>query len=300
MDLIIKAKSAMQGETRIWADGKTRKKIGKKWIVVDGGTKTEKRIIADAWRRGQMFYDYSMTTNLGDIIDSVLQRRGISNYNDLVEAIKRGPQDTAHRIYKEAIDQIRKTLAPVGDKKAASDLLGKTLIILKETFSSKPKSRLTITKTSRKGKEYRTYAEGKHTTELPPIKASRIKTERKKMGGWSITGPLTTQHIRGMLANQGAKVISGQIDARKKWVLPVKAEDMELKYRGDSLTIQVKQIVKKKERTRATAKVEIKIPYAFAKAFLLNQIKSIRTRNTFIFKLEHSQGYRDYLGRYGA
>ncbi len=90
------------------------------------------------------------------------------------------------------------------------------------------------------------------------------------------------------------------MDNKKPWILPKKAEDMELKYTGDGLIINVKQIDKKKERTRATAKAEIKIPFTFAKAFLLNQIESKRTRNNFIFRMEHSQGYRNYMERYSV
>lgn len=300
MQLILKAKAAAQGEAHTWSDGKTHKKVGKKWVVISGGQKTEQRQLSDAWRRGQQLFDYSMTTNLGDVIDDVLQRRGIGSYEELVDTIKAGSQDTAHRIFKEAVDEIRSATATTGDKRAAVDLFGRMLIILKDQYSTAPKTKLTIVKTTKTGKKYGVYPEGKHSTELPVMKPSRLKTEKSKMGGWSVTGELKTSHVRAMLKTKAAKLVSGKPDARKTWIMPKKAEDMNLKYTGDALTITVKQVVKKAKRTRATAKVEIKIPYSMAKAFLLNQIASTRTRNNFIFRMEHSQGYRNYMEKYAA
>lgn len=300
MNLLYKAKAAAQGETRTWADGKTRKKVGKKWIIVEGGSKTPARQLSDAWRRGQEYFDYSMTTNLGELVEDVLQDRGIEGYKGLVEEIKEGPPNTAHVLYKELVDKVRSALAPTGDKKAVVDLFGKTLIQLRNQYSTKPKTRLTITRTSKKGKVYRTYEEGKHSSELPAIQPSKIQEDTKKMGGWSITGSLTTTNIKRMIKEKSAKLISGTVDPKKEWILPKKAEDMGITYRGDSLMIRVKQVDQKAQRTRATAKVEIDIPYTFAKSFLLNQIASKRTRNNFIFRMEHSAGYREYMERYGT
>lgn len=300
MQLLYKAKAAAQGETRTWADGKTRKKVGKKWIIVEGGVKTPARQLSDAWRRGQEYFDYSMTTNLGELVEEVLQDRGIENYSGLVDAIKEGPPNTAHLLYKELVDKVLSDLAPTGDKKAVVDLFGKTLIQLRNQYSTKPKTRLTVTKTSKKGKTYRTYEEGKHSSELPAIKPSKIQEDTRRMGGWSITGTLTSTNIKRMIKAKSAKIVSGAVDEKKEWILPKKAEDMSVTYRGDSLMIRVKQVDQKAQRTRATAKVEIDIPYTFAKSFLLNQVKSKRTRNNFIFRMEHSAGYREYMDRYGA
>ena len=299
MFLLLKHKAADPGETRVWADGKTRKKVGKKWIVISSG-KSPERQMADTWRKGQEYFDYAMTTNLGYLVEQTLQEHGIASYDDLVDAIKKGPQDTAHTFFKTLINKVNAIQTQPKERQAVVDMFGRSLILLKDQYSSKAKEKLTITKTSKKGNEYRAYEEGKHDTSLPSIKATRIKTEKKKLGGWSVTGELTTSHIRKMLATKSAAITSGKPDSRKKWILPKKAEDMELKYKGDSLVIHVKQIVKKKERTRATAKASIKIPYAYAKGFLLNQIASTRTRNNFIFRMERSQGYQNYLERYGA
>lgn len=298
MNLILKAKAAAQGETRTWRDGRTREKVGKKWVVISDGKK--EKVIGDAGKRAKDFYNYAMTTNLGNVIEDVMLSRNLIDYEGLVTSIKDGPSDTAHRIYKDVVDRVRTIKAPIGDKKAVVDLMGRSLIQLKELYSTKPKVRLSITKTSKKGKEYRGYEEGKHDMSLPVMKASRVKTDKKKMGGWSVTGALSTTHIRAMLKTKAAKITAGTPNGKRKWILPKKGEDMELKYKGDGLVIHVKQVVKKQERTRATAKADIKIPYTFAKAFLLNQIASKRTRNNFIFRMEHSKGYKDYMERYSS
>lgn len=300
--LLLKAKAAAQGETRTWADGKTRKKIGKKWVVVKetGGTKTKDRIEADTWRRAQEYLGYALTTTHGDSVDMVLQKYNLQGVDDIIDYVKEHGQEGVSRLYREAVDDIRSMPGSPKDKQAAIKLFGQSLIQIRDQYVSQPKEKLTVKVTSKTGKEYYTYEEGKHSEELPSIKPSAMEAAKKKLGGWPVTGTLSTTHVRKMLETGAAKLTSGKIDGRKPWVMPKKAEDMELAYKGDSLTIRVKQVAQKKERTRATAKVEIKIPYAYAKAFLLNQIESKRTRNNFIFRMEHSQGYRNYMEKKGA
>ena len=300
MHFLMKAKAAAQGETRTWADGKTRKKVGKKWIVVEGGVKTEERQAADAWRRGRIFFDHSLATNLGVVVADVLQDYDVSSYNDLIEKIKTGSHDTAHRIYKDVVDRIRETPGTVGERKAVVDPFGRALIQIRDQYAIRPKTKLTVTRVSKKGKTYRTYDEGKHSPELPSMKPSVVQAAQRKMGGWSVTGTLLSTHIQKMLRAGGAKIVSGKVSPRKAWILPKKAVDMQLSYKGDVLKIIVKQVAQKEQRTRATAKVEISIPYALAKAFLMTQVDSKRTRNNFIYRMERSPGYRDYLEAYGA
>lgn len=302
MLVIFKAKAAAQGAISHWNDGTTRKKVGKKWIVVSRDTgiepKSEERVEAEAWRKGNEFFNYSMATTLGGVVDDTLQSMGIDSYEALVEKIKTGPTDTAHKIYKQIVDNVRAKEETPGNKKAALDYIGRALIALRDQFASAPKTKLTIKVTTKTGKQY--YKRPKDEAELPTLKPTAIAKAKKKMGGWSVTGPLTSGHVKAMMKTGAAKLVSGKVNPKKKWIMPKKAEDMELKYKGDSLLIRVKQIRKVKERTRATAKVEIKVPYEFAKAFLQNQIASKKTANNFIFRMERSAGYRDFLGRAAA
>jgi len=290
---LLKAKAAAQGETHVWADGTTRKKVGKKWVIVRSeAPKSEARIEADVWRKGNTYFDYAMASNLGDVVDAVLTDMGIGSYNALVEKIKTGPADTTHKIYKRIVDQIREGVGTSGDKKVVLNMIGRSLVTLRDQFSAGPKTALKLKTVSKKGIEYYRYKKGEA---LPTLKASAIATAKRKMAKWSVTGELESSHIRGMLKTKAAKLVSGKINSKRKWIMPKKAEDIDLKYKGDSLLIRVKQMRKIEQRTRATAKVEIRIPYAFAKAFLISHVKSVRTRNSFIFRMEHSAGYRKFL-----
>ena len=295
---LLKHVTANQGEIRTWADGITRKKTGKKWVVVSTERTMEQKKI-DVQRKGRIYFDYAMATNLGGVVEQSLQSMGVHGYDSLVDKIKTGSQDTAHKIYKQIVDTIKADTAPQGDKQAAIDMIGRSLVALKQQFVTGPKTQLTVSVTSKKGKGT-TYRKYEKEDKLPTIKASALRTAKKKMGGWNVTGKLESKHIKEMIANKSAKLTYGKIDSKKKWEMPYKLEDIELKYKGKSLLIKVKQTRKMKERTRAIAKVEIKIPYAYAKAFLQSQVKTKKTANKIIFKMERSSGYRDFLERSGA
>ena len=61
-----------------------------------------------------------------------------------------------------------------------------------------------------------------------------------------------------MLENGTAVMDKGTINPKRKWVLPTKAEDIELTYKGDSLNLTVKQVQKRKDkRGLVTAGIEI-------------------------------------------
>lgn len=298
----LKAKAAAQGETRIRKDGKTWKKTGMTWVVVSNPTavapvKGVENVAATATKKGEKYFNYALSTNLGDVVDDVLQSEGIDSYKTLVEKVKTGPQDMTHKLYKKIVDALIANSAPHDDKQTAMHLIGTSLVTLKEQFTTRPKVTAKVKVTSKKGTEYYKY---KDTEDLPLLKPTSIAKAKKKMAGWSVTGTLESKHVRGMIKTKVAKLTFGKIDSKKKWHLPKKAEDMKLKYTGDHLLLKVKQIRKVKDRTRATAKVEIKLPYEFAKAFLQKQIASKKTANNFIFRLENSSGYRNFMARAAA
>lgn len=293
---LMKAKAAAQGEVRVWSDGKKRKKVGKKWVVV--GHEDEAKAKAEI--ESKTYFDHAMASDLGDAVEDILQQNGVESFEQLAEKIKTGPRDTAHKLYKEIVDRIRGSSAGSKEaKQAALHLIGTALVKLKDFYASGPKAKAKVKVTSEAGKTYYKYPGSTFgvTEELPTLKPSAIAAAKKKMGGWSVTGELETKHVREMLKRGTAKLLSGKIDSKKKWHMPKKAEDMELKYSGDSLKVTVKQVKKVKERTRATAKVEISIPYAFAKAFLINHIDGKKTRNNFIYRMENSKGYRQFMDK---
>lgn len=296
---LYKATIAAPGETHVWADGKSHKKVGKKWVTVKtAGGKTRSVMAAETNTRikGEEYFDYAMATNLGDSIESILQSEGVDSYEKLVEKVKTGGPNAAHKLYKKLVDRIGAGPGTTVEKGAALHLIGTTLVELNKQYGG-PKVKTTVKVRSKTGGEYYGYEE---TEDLPTLKASAVATAKKKMGGWSVTGPLDSKHVRAMIKTKAAKLVSGKINASRKWHLPKKAEDMEIKYKGNYLLIRVKQIKKVDERTRATAKAEIKIPYAFAKAYLQNQVESKKTANNLIFRMEHSSGYRDFLAKKAA
>lgn len=297
MMLLFKGKAANPGETHVWADGRSWKKVGKKWVLASSISKVVGKTIETA----QSYFDHSMATNLGDEIISILGHHGVSDFQTLSEKIKTGKPDTAHKIYKEMFDYIDSNPGTTEDKQAALHLIGTALVKLRDQFVASPKVRSTIkVKSHITGKEY-ARKQGKVTEELPALKATAVNAAKKKMGGWTVTGPLSTNSVREMLKLGTAKLVSGKIDAKRSWIMPKKAEDMKVKYAGDSLTIHVKQVRKVDQRTRATAKVDIEVPYAFAKAFLLKHLEGNKTtRNNFIFRMELSKGYRKFLEEAGA
>jgi hypothetical protein len=296
---ITKAKALPENTVRTWADGNKYKKVGKKWIKIAETKTTEEQIEAKK-ESAQSYFEYSMASSLGAIVDDVLQSRGIFSFEGLVKDIKNNDASQAHRIYKDVVDRVRRANATPGEKQSVLDMFGRSLLKLKNTYSTRPKTKLKTKVISKKGNVYYDYKEGKHSTELPVVKPSILSAAKKRVGGWDITGELSTEHVRRMIKNKNAKVLKGKPKSGKKWYLPKKAKDMELKYNGDGLTIMVRQKGKKEgSKTYYSAVVQFKIPYAYAKAFLLNQISSVRTRNNFIFRMEHSAGYRKFLDKAG-
>ena len=294
IDPLEKGKAAAQGETRVWGDGVPRKKVGLKWVVVSTPQNVEK-VQAKITNTSSQYFDHALTSNLGGTVELALEDMGIADHDQLVSKIKNGSADTAHRIYKHIVDKVNAETAPSGDKRAVVDLIGRSLVSLKKQYATKPKTTLRVKKTSKTTGKL--YYEPKENDALPTLKASALSTAKKKMAGWSITGNLESKHVRGMIKTKAAKLISGKIDSKKKWNMPEKARDMDLKYKGKSLMITVRQTGGKK---LTTARVEIQIPYAYAKAYLQNHIKSKRTRSNFIFRMEHSAGYRKFIERSGV
>lgn len=289
---LLKAKPAAEGEVRTWADGYKRKKVGKKWVVVGSAPTIKEKLTSQA----EKHFNYAMASNLGDIVDDILEDFGIKSFEALENKIKTGTSDTAHKIYKQVVDRVKASTGSNEDKKAVMHFMGVSLVNLRDTYGG-AKASLTVKKKSKTGKEY--YV--KDAPGGPPtLKATTISKAKKKMGGWSVTGDLSTSHVREMLKLGSAKLISGKIDSKKKWHMPKKAKDITFKYKGDSLEIQARQIRKAGTQERSSAVVSIAVPYAYVHAFLNAHIKSTKTRNSFLFKIEHSQGYRNFIDKGAA
>jgi len=303
--LFYKAKAAAPGEIRHRKDGRDWRKIGTKWARVPAVHK----VVLNDLQEAEHHFNYSMVTNMGNVVADVLSRHGVTDFNSLVSKLKNGPPETAHKIYKDMYDTINTSPGTHEDRQAALHLIGHALVKVKAIHVESTRAKMQVKVTSKTGKEYyrsQVGVTGKTgrgdviSTELPLLKPTAVAVAKKRVGGWTVTGALETPHVRAMLANGTAKLVYGKLSAKKAWTMPVKAEDMHLRYLGDSLLLRVKQSNKTRYRTSATAKVEIKLPYAFAKAFLMHHIKSVRTRNNFIFRMENSKGYAAFLDKAGA
>lgn len=298
---LLKSAAMGIGATTVRKDGKTWKKISAtKWVMqAEGKRPSGPQRIHD---KAQTHFDYAMASPLGNIFEAAMKKHRVKDMDSLITRIKGGHRELASEMYRETIDSLRTVKSPIGAKHDLADNVGKLLLLIRDQHVTAQKTKITVKKKTKSGKgayyiKPDVSGRAKLTLELPSLKPSAISTARKKVGGWSITGPLESKHVRAMIKTKSAKLTYGKIASGKKWVLPSKAEDMNIKYKGKELTISVKQVVKKDKRTSAVAKAEIKIPYAYAKAFLISQVKSARTRNNLIFRMEHSHGYKAFLER---
>lgn len=286
-----KGKAADEGAVHTWKDGKSRRKVGKKWVLVSNVSDFKEKVLSES----ETYYNYAMTTNMGDVVEYALNDMGISTYDELVDHLKGGPSDTAHQIYKKIVDTVTEYPGTHTDKQAAIHLIGTALVRLRDTLSG-PKTKLTIKKTSPKGKDYYAYSS---ESGPPTLKASAISAAKRKVGGWTVTGPIGTDNVRKMLKNKNATLVSGKIDSRRKWEMLKGSKGLQFKYGGDSLNVTMIQMRNAGKLRRETARVSINIPYAFVHAFL-NSHTNKKTRNNYIHMIERSKGYREFLKREGA
>lgn len=289
MILFLKAKAAAPGEVRTHKDGRKWRKMGKRWVYVPSAHKAVAKVLDTA----ESHYSHAILGSFGKDISDILGKHGVMDFDGLTEKIKTGKSDVAHKMYKDIVDHIIAAPGERPAKQAAIHLIGTSLVKLRDQLNTAKKPTTYMQVKSSKGKEY--FRKEKISTTLPLLKPSVVLAAKKKMGGWVPTGKLESKHVREMLANGTATLVSGKVDAKKSWVMPDRIGDITLKYTGDSLILHVKQVRSATERTRAISKVDIALPYAFSKAFILKHIERVRTRNTLIFKLEMSKGYKLFL-----
>lgn len=291
--LLLKRKAEPEGTIRKWGK-ETFKKIGKRWIRIPK-ERTEEKQLDVVKKKAEQYFDYALTTYLGgDLSNFLSEKEDIFGFNDLFNRIKDGSGDEAHKLYKKVVDYFRSKPEQPQLKQAVLDYFGRSLILLRDYFSSKPKTRLVIKRTSKKGTVY--YKKPKTKTDLPVLKPTQVKKVFQALGNWNVTQPLKSIHVERMLKTGTAQKISGKINPVKKWELPQSIKEIDLRYKGDTLGLIVKQVQKRKgKRDLVTARVRIELPYEVAKQYILSQVKKVRTRNNLLFRLEHSAGYRSFL-----
>lgn len=279
------------GTTTTWADGSVHKKISQhKWSVVSVGSGPAR---AKATVKAENYYNDAVGMSwagLG-IVEHLEDKFGVTSFAGLKKLISTGPKDQASKIFRSTKDHVDSLSIPTGNKAAAVDRIGRSLLALRNVYAG-PKKRLTVSvRTKKTGKAYWIYKKAPQAS----FSASRIKTAQKKLGGWSDMSQMPTmKQLRAMEKNGTAKIVWGKTRAKKKWEAYQEAKDTIVPFKENAKGIKVKmrQFEIKEKRTLRTATVKLTMPYPFARQFLEHNIKSVRTRNDLVGQLIRSAGYK--------
>ena len=279
------------GSTTTWADGSVHKKISQyKWTIVRPGNGKSTRTDLD--KKAENYYDESIKqawAGLG-IVEHLEDKFGVTDYAGLKKLIRTGPKDQASKVFRSTKDYVDSLSIPTGNKAAAVDKLGRSLLVLRDTYAG-PKKKLTVKVQSK--------VSGKARYEYQPsqvsFSATRIKAAQKKLGGWSdMSKTPTMTQLRAMEKNGTAKIIWGKPKAKKKWEVYQKVTDtiIPFKERAKGIDVKMRQFEVKDKRTLRTVTVELTIPYPFARQFIEHNIKSERTKSNLVGQLTRSAGYK--------
>jgi hypothetical protein len=304
---LLKAKAASEGETRIWADGKKHKKLGRKWVTVGSAETAPVERIQKKEVKAQRLFDYAVTSELGDTVSEVLGSRGVSDYPGLVKYLQSQPVGAAHKIFKEVVDRIEDGPGNHADKQSTIHLIGQALVRTKENLAAQPKVRMTIKRNktkavqSKTGKTYREVYSKRYDYEMPPLKPSAVAAVQQSMGGWTVTGPLSTKHVKAMVKTGKATGVSGKPVAGLDWTMPDTLDGFKLKYSGTDLQVRMRQYsTTPKGYRKLASEVDVSVPYAFAVSFVDSQVKQKKIRNSLIYRMVNSKGFKEFLGRDAA
>lgn len=291
MKVFVKAKVMGVGATTTWADGSVHKKVSPhKWITVREGDGSARDQMEKKAERHYGEATGMSWAGLG-IVEHLEDKFGVTDYAGLKRAIKTGARDQASKIFRSTKDYVDSLSISTGNKSAAIDRFGRSLLALRDAYAG-PKKRLTVTVRSRKtGRIHYEYEKAPQAS----FSAARIKTAQSKLGGWSdMTKMPTTKQLRTMEKNGTAKITWGEAQAKKKWEVYQGRDDTVIPFKENAKGIKIKmrQFEMKQKHTRRTATMELTIPYPFARQFLEYNIKSARTRNDLVGQLTRSAGYK--------
>ena len=279
------------GTVTTWADGTVHKKISQhKWSAVSVGSapaRTKATVKAENYYNDAVGMSWA---GLG-IVEHLEDKFKITDFAGLKRLISGGPKDQASKIFRSTKDHVDSLSIPTGNKAAAIDRLGRSLLALRDIHAG-PKKKLTIrVRAKRSGKVRWSYKKAPQVS----FSASKIKTAQKRLGGWSDMSKMPTmKQLRTMEKNGTAKIVWGKPVGKRKWGVYQEAKDTVIPFKENAKGIKVKmrQFEIKKKRTLRTATVKLTMPYPFARQFLEHNIKSARTRNDLVGQLTRSAGYK--------
>ena len=294
-----KGKIAPQGVPVQWSDGSWHKKVGKKWVNVKGpaGEEHTGKVQKDVAKAEQKLKLAFTASQAGlDLKDIVKERFKIETFADLENKVKSESRDALSDMFKRTFDTLMKqSTAPSGQKLYAMQLFGGAINIMSGYFGQ-PKKRMTIDVKSKTGKVYRKAK----AAPVQSFKPTQLKAAKTKTAGWENMSVLpSVEQVRGMINKGSAKLISGKLDSKKKiaFMRNLKLEDVAVPFKKGAKGIKVKmyQLIQKAKRKKATATVEVTIPYPYARTFLEHQVTSTATRNNLLGQLVRSEPYREVL-----
>jgi len=282
-----KAKALPEGTVRQWG-GRKYKKIGNMWVSVSDGKDVSSRVL----KRAELHFESAIASGLPGvaIIDMLEKVYKIKGFKDLRKYVQTHTREESVSLYKNLWSYVSKMGLPKSRVRYAFDNLVKTMILLQD-FHGIPKKKLMV-KIKDNGKTRYKYK----TPDAPVASARQLRSAREKLAGWSDMSNLPTPgQIKQMIKNKNARLIFGKINSRKKWIVVESRTIIPFREGEKGVTVKLKQIRKLEKRTRRTAELDIKIPYAYARQFLDRQIGTARRRNDLIDQLNNSAGYRRYF-----
>lgn len=304
MKLFVKARQAAAvGEMHTWKDGRRYKKTAPgKWKFVAAASRSRmdtefydkraKQHLDSAYRLFKESTGKMSWAGIG-IVEHLEEKYGVYDFDDLKELIKKSPRDKASEIYRSTKQYVDSLTIATGLKKAAVDRIGRALIALRNAYSG-PKEKLMLKVNVNGAAQYR-------MKEAPAaaFPATAVQSAQKKLAGWTdmSTLPDATQ-MRGLLKTGAAKRVSGKSSPKRKWEVRQLWKEVKVPYSKTAagVTFSLRQSQKIKKRTKTTAEIVLTVPYAYARQFMNNHIKSVRTRNYLIKQMENSAGYKSALG----
>lgn len=279
--LLLRSMPAAQGEVHTWADRRQHKKVGRKWVVLgSGGGRRE---------QGRVNFAGALSSRLGGVVEGALAGWRVGTYEDLARVVASGPFDTAHKMFRAVKDAVDATAAPASDKRLAVDLVGRTLVDLRSTYSEKPRVRLTMRVVSKRGKVW-----WRPNPRLPAVRPTAVRWAKSVLGGWDVARVPTSAQVKSMVASGIARLVAGRINPRREWLVAQHVSETSVPWREEErgIVATLKQVRQARKRSRRTAEVRLTVPFAYAVQFLMAHVRGKRTRSNLVGQIVRSAGYR--------
>lgn len=288
---IVKARALPEGTISEWSGGIRAQKKHGKWVKLyepRSRTLTKDEITQSKWM--------SATTEMGEvgqaITQAVSETFGVRSYEDLLALRETKGASAMSDVFRSAKDAVDATGVPKTLKQQAIQAIASVLLRVRDRKQDEPQHRLTVKTVSKKGKPVYSYL--RHVPEYKPTIANLMRAT-VMTGGWAdMTRLPTGEELKRMEEVGTARVQFGSYRAKRPLVVEQAGDSILIPTVG-GIVAHLRQLNKKKQRTRRTYRVRVIIPYEFAMEFLRSHIQSVRTGNSLRMRLARSEGYKRRL-----